>query len=419
MKITKSQLNALIESFLLNEDGEYGSEVDEDENETSKKRSIFRRKSRRKSNSEPGENYDDSSMEKTNDDSFMEKTNDNSDYAEIADRVSDPDYEGPIGDGRYKVGGKIYKSASEAEADIMAGFTGDLNSDNLNKDNKKPSSPRGSGKIKYASPYSGNTLSEFQSWASTNGMPGEFMNYLDNLGVITDRAKVFVGVMDGVSAGATAGGMLSTEQGRKSFQQEQSDFIALARKIANNSNGPYSQQAFGAITDKANSIIEYIYSNSGAPVGPGTEWSPSSLIDQVRGLGLSMIGDTSPKFICSDSGSMIAIVPMTVDYQKNNYIPALEKDMPHPVDVEIKKLRSFLSRPPGYQSDIDIKIPGSNNYLEPSYIVPIFSINDVATSLSLVDKLNAKKQLTKSDIDQQIRDRGQDLVKVVIAFTLV
>jgi hypothetical protein len=322
MKITKKQLNALIESFLLNEDSEvdYESEVGEEENETSDKKSS-----------------------------------------------------------------------------------------------------RGYTKVKYASPYLGNTLSEFQNWASKNGMPGEFMNYLDHLENITNRSKELGNLTDLTSAGGVGaiGGQLSTEQGRKAYQQEQTDGIALFRKFMTNANGPYTQQAFSAITDKAKSIIEYIYSNGGAPVGPGTEWSPSALIDKVRGSLASVFGDTSPRFMCSDSGAMIALVPMTVDYQKNKYVPALEKDMPHPVDVELKKIRSTLSKPPGYQSDIDIKIPGSDNYLEPAYIVPIRSINDIATSLSLVDKFNEKNQLTKSDIDQQIRDRGQDLVTVVIAFTKV
>jgi len=44
------------------------------------------------------------------------KRKDDSDYGEISDRVTDPNYEGPIGDGRHKYSGKIYKTAKEAEA---------------------------------------------------------------------------------------------------------------------------------------------------------------------------------------------------------------------------------------------------------------------------------------------------------------
>ena len=45
---------------------------------------------------------------------------DDEDYGEIADRVTDPNYEGPVGDGRYKAGGKIYKTVKEAEAAIKS-----------------------------------------------------------------------------------------------------------------------------------------------------------------------------------------------------------------------------------------------------------------------------------------------------------
>ena len=108
---------------------------------------------------------------------------------------------------------------------------------------------------------------------------------------------------------------------------------------------------------------------------------------------------------------------MCESYANNSFVPFLEEDMQHPVDVELKKIRSFLSRKPGYNDDIDIKVPNSNIILEPSYIIPLVSINDLASGISLIQSMTGKKQLSKSDIDKQIRERGQDYVLVGYVFS--
>lgn len=282
-------------------------------------------------------------------------------------------------------------------------------------------------KVKYASPYLGNTLSAFQNWASQNELPDFILELLNNFERMNAKMRYFGQVSGYIDAiGKTQGGMasgykdMSSKEGFEQYKQDLTQAMnSIPLRYGEGEPGKYSQSAFSEIKNKANIVLNNIYQNGSAKIGPADEWEPSSLVNKFRKTFANLSNLSDPMFLASEKGDLAVIAPMTLNYVDDRFASPYEEDTQHPVDVEIKKIRSFLSRKPGYNEDIDIKVPGTNIILEPSYIVPLISVNDMSTSLTAMDAMTQKKQLSKSDIDRQIREAegGQDFVMTLIVFS--